>query len=50
MQGLDIGWGGGGGGGGQGRPNSQQAHDVVTTSMRRSYVASTSCAHMVFNK
>ena len=28
--------------GGQGGPNSQQAHDVVTTSMRRRYVASTS--------
>ena len=40
--------GGGGGGqglefcGGQGGPNSQQAHDVVTTSMRRNDVASTS--------
>ena len=33
---------GGGGGGGQGGPNSQQAHDVVTTSMRRNDVASTS--------
>ena len=40
--------GGGGGkvynivlGGGQGGPNSQQAHDVVTTSIRRLYVAST---------
>ena len=32
---------GGGGGGGEG-PNSQQAHDVVTTSMRRNDVASTS--------
>ena len=31
-----------GGGGGKGRPNSQQAHDVVTTSMRRNDVASTS--------
>ena len=31
-------WGGGGAGG----PNSQQAHDVVTTSMRRKDVASTS--------
>ena len=31
-----------GGGGGQGGPNSQQAHDVVTTSMRRNDVASTS--------
>ena len=36
---------GGGGGGGQGRPISQQAHDVVLTSMRRNNVASTSCAH-----
>ena len=41
--------GGGGGGGGQGLeywgargPNSQKAHDVVTTSMRRNNVASTS--------
>ena len=32
----------GGGGGGQGGPNSQQAHDVVMTSMRRNDVASTS--------
>ena len=30
------------GGGGQGGPNSQQAHDVVTTSMRRNDVAPTS--------
>ena len=31
------------GGGGKGRvPNSQQAHDVVTTAMRRNDVASTS--------
>ena len=30
------------GGGGKGRPNSQQAHDVVTMSMRRNDVASTS--------
>ena len=30
------------GGGGQGGPNSQQAHDVVTTSIRRNDVASTS--------
>ena len=37
-------------GGGQGGPNSQQAHDVVMTSMRRNDVASTSCAHKVFNK
>ena len=29
-------------GGGQGGPNSQQTHDVVTTSMRRNDVASTS--------
>ena len=35
-------FGGGGGGGGQGRPNSQQAQDVGTTSMRRNDVASTS--------
>ena len=41
-------WGGGGkvlniwGGGGQGGPNSQQAHDVVMTSMQRIDVASTS--------
>ena len=34
-QGLEY-WGGKGG------PNSQQAHDVVMTSMRRRYVASTS--------
>ena len=34
-QGLDI-------GGGQGGPNSQQAHDVVTTSVRRNDVAPTS--------
>ena len=33
---------GGGGGGGARGPNSQQAHDVVMTSMRRSDVASTS--------
>ena len=32
----------GGGGGAKGGPNSQQAHDVVTTSMRRNDVASTS--------
>ena len=36
-----MGGGGGGGGGGQGGPNSQQAHDVVMTSMRRNDVAST---------
>ena len=30
------------GGGGKGRPNSQQAQDVVMTSMRRNDVASTS--------
>ena len=32
----------GGGGGARGGPNSQQAHCVVLTSMRRRYVASTS--------
>ena len=32
----------GGEGGGKGGPNSQQAHDVVMTSMRRNDVASTS--------
>ena len=32
----------GGGGGGRGGPNSQQAHDVIMTSMRRNDVASTS--------
>ena len=37
-----LGGGGGGGGGGKGGPNSQQAHDVVMTSMRRNDVASTS--------
>ena len=37
-----LGGGGGGGGGGKGRPNSQQAHDVVSTSMRRNDVASMS--------
>ena len=31
-----------GGGGGARGPNSQQAHDIVTTSM--------SCAHKIFNK
>ena len=43
-----LGGGGGGGGrfsleycGGQGGANSQQAHDVVTTSIRRNDVAST---------
>ena len=34
--------GGGGEGGEEGGPNSQQVHDVVTTSMRRNDVASTS--------
>ena len=51
----NIGWGprfrilggGGGGGGGQGGPNSQQAHEVVLTSMRRNDVASTSFRHHV---
>ena len=44
----NIGGGGGGagfrilGGGGQGGSNSQQAHDVVMTSMRRNDVTSTS--------
>ena len=38
------------GGGAQGQPNSQQEHDVVTTSMRRNDVASMSCAQKVFNK
>ena len=33
-----------------GGPNSQQAHDVVTTLMRRNDVISTSCAHKIFNK
>ena len=37
MQGLEY-WGGGA----KGRPNPQQAHDVVMTSMRRNDVASTS--------
>ena len=46
-----LGGGGGGGGGGQGLeffggrpggPNSQQAHDIVTMSIRRNDVASTS--------
>ena len=41
-QGLEY-WGGGGGGAkGWGEANSQQAHDVVTTSMRRNDIASTS--------
>ena len=35
-------------GGGQGGGNSQQAHDVVTTSVRRNDVASTSYARKVF--
>ena len=34
-----------GGGGAKVGANSQQAYDVVLTSMRRRYVASTSCAH-----
>ena len=33
---------GGRGAGGEGGPNSQQAHDIVLTSMRRNNVASTS--------
>ena len=40
----------GGGGGGQGGPNSQQAHDVVMTSMRRNDVASTSFRRHVPNR
>ena len=36
-----------GGGGKGGGPNFQQAHDVVITSMRRRYVASTSLRHHV---
>ena len=43
-QGLEY-WGGG-----QGGPNSQQAHDVVMTSMRRNDVASTSFRHHVPNR
>ena len=39
VQGLEY-WGGG-----QRGPKSQQAHDVVLTSMRRNDVASTSCAN-----
>ena len=45
-QGLEY-WGTGGGGGGA---NSQQAHDVVMTSMRRNDVASTSLRRHVPNK
>ena len=41
---------GGGGGGGKGRLNSQQAHDVVLTSMRRNNVASTSFRHHMPSK
>ena len=40
----------GGGGGGKGGPNSQQAHDVVMTSMRRNDVASTSFRRHVPNR
>ena len=36
--------------GGQGGPNSQQAHDVEMTSMRRRYVASTSFRRHVPNR
>ena len=43
-QGLEY-WGGGKGG-----PNSQQAHDVVMTSMRRNDVASTSFRRHVPNR
>ena len=42
--------GGGGGGGGKGGPNSQQAHDVVMTSMRRNDVASMSFRRHVPNR
>ena len=38
------------GGGGKGGPNSQQAHDVVMTSMRRNDVASTSFRRHVPNR
>ena len=41
-QGLEYFGGGGGGAKGGGGPNSKQAHDFVTTSMRRNDVASTS--------
>ena len=45
---------GGGGGGARGEANSQQAHDIVLTSMRRNDVASTSFRQHVptrfFNK
>ena len=37
-------------GGQGGGANSQQAHEVVTTSMRRNDVASTSFRRRVFNK
>ena len=40
----------GGGGGGARGANSQLAHDVVTTSMRRNDVASTSFRHHVPTK
>ena len=43
-QGLEY-CGGEGGGGEGGGATSQQAHGVVTTSMRRNVVISTSCAH-----
>ena len=43
-QGLEF-WGAKGGA--KGGPNSQQAHDVVTTSMRLNDVASTSCRRRV---
>ena len=49
-QGLEYWGGGGGGGGGKGGPNSQQAHDVVMTSMRRNEVASTSFRRHVPNR
>ena len=40
----------GGGGGAKGGPNSQQAHDIVMTSMRRNDVASTSFRRHVPNR
>ena len=44
----NIGGGGGGKGGGQGGLNSEQAHDVVLTSMRRNDVISKSCSSRFF--
>ena len=42
--------GGGGGGGSKVGPNSQQAHDVVMTPMRRNDVASTSFQRHVLTR